>query len=266
VHFRLPGAFSSSHYKSFESSSLFVSLNRPFRALQVYPKDSLAFTFLVKESSKRSQNTSQSSKAPTKIFGVAFGSVSISGPCVDRFDVIFAVRIFGSPWSSVPRGNLRSLPDRADTIYGPNFWIVLITGHPRQSTPSLLESSPKISKRTRPGSPEPADQTPPPNPLATVQRNSRSQRTKTTREIAFAAGRSAARDEFHEQVTSLEAQVQALQAELASAQSELHSTQETLAATRAQPELAVAQLLRQAPRPPVAPASAYLPRVPRKQP
>ena len=147
--------------------------------------------------------------------------------------------------------------------YGPNFWIVLITGHSRQSIPSPLESSRKISKRTRPGSPEPAAQALPGNPLAAVQRKRRSQRTQTTREIAFAAGRSAARDEFHERVTTLEAQVQTLQAELASAQTELLHTQETLAATRSQ--LAVAQLLQAAPRPTVASGSPYLHQVPRKQ-
>ena len=67
-----------------------------FSSSAIYPKYFPAFTFLVNNSSERSENTSQSSKAPTKTFGVAFGSVSISGPCVDRFDAIFVVRIFGS--------------------------------------------------------------------------------------------------------------------------------------------------------------------------
>jgi hypothetical protein len=70
----------------------------PIRALQVQPKRSLTFTSLVHHSSERSRKLQSVSplKLP-RIFGVAFGSESISGPCVDRFDTIFVVRIFGSP-------------------------------------------------------------------------------------------------------------------------------------------------------------------------
>ena len=128
----------------------------------------------------------------------------------------------------------------------------------------LLFSISKIPKRAKHGSPEPAESFLPANPLAASQRKSRSARTAITREIAFAAGRSAARDEYHDRVTTLEAQVQTLQAELTLAHTELSRTQDALAATRGQ--LAAAQLNQAPPRPPVAPASPYLQKIPRKQP
>ena len=92
-----------------------------FSSSAIYPKYFPAFTFLVNNSSERSENTSQSSKAPTKTFGVAFGSVSISGPCVDRFDAIFVVRILDRSDQQI-LGAIRALCQFGSTrSYGPNF-------------------------------------------------------------------------------------------------------------------------------------------------
>ena len=129
--------------------------------------------------------------------------------------------------------------------------------------------SPK--SRDRFGSPEPSDSGSalPANPLNNVQRKKRRHRTQITREIAFAEGRSAARDEYHEKVTGLEATVASLEEKLARSETTLSAKNEELAVARAEisilkDQLRAAQLLLPVSRPPICSPSPYLPSIPRK--
>ena len=160
--------------------------------------------------------------------------LSLSGPCVDQFDGILAVRIL----------------DCSDHQF-------------LEAVRILSLGNSKIPKRDHPCSSKPdlEDRHPPANPLAAVSRKSRKQRTAITRELAFENGRAAARAEFQQRVNTLEGQVKSLQAELAAAHTELSATQGDLASTKRQ--LEVARLNQPPPRPTVASASAYLQRIPR---